>query len=192
MAKNKKGFVLYADQHELFSQLTNEQAGELIKHVFAYVNDEDPKTKDVIINLAFTPIKQQLKRDLKKYEDRAERSRANGLKGGRPKPKEPTGLSRLQKEPKEPDTDKVTVKDKDIHIPAFSEFKQYAFSKKKNLDLEALQLKYDGWKENGWKNGNDKPIKNWKTTLLNTIPYIKTLSNSNTIQKQHNLKDLYE
>jgi len=91
----------------------------------------------------------------------------------------------LQEEEKE--------KEQDVSkIPAFSEFKQYAFNKKKNLDLEALQLKYDGWKENGWKNGNDKPIKNWKTTLLNTIPYIKTLSNSNTIQKQHNLKDLYE
>ena len=68
MAKDKKSFVLYSDQKELFNQLTDEAAGRLIKHIFAYVNDEDPTTEDVIINLAFTPIKQQLKRDLKKFE----------------------------------------------------------------------------------------------------------------------------
>jgi hypothetical protein len=33
-----------------------------------YVNDENPSTEDLIINLAFTPIKQQLKRDLQKFE----------------------------------------------------------------------------------------------------------------------------
>ncbi len=68
MADNKKGFILYADQQELFEQLDNEQAGKLIKHIISYVNDENPVSKDPFINLAFTPIKQQLKRDLEKWE----------------------------------------------------------------------------------------------------------------------------
>ena len=68
MAENKKGFILYADQKELFDQLPNEKAGELIKHIFAYVNDEEPVTNDLLIKVSFTPIKQQLKRDLKKFE----------------------------------------------------------------------------------------------------------------------------
>ena len=68
MAKDKKGFILYADQKELFEQLPNDKAGELIKFIMAYVNDENPITEDLIINLAFTPIKQQLKRDLQKFE----------------------------------------------------------------------------------------------------------------------------
>lgn len=68
MAKDKKGFILYADQKELFEQLPNEKAGELIKHIFSYVNDENPSTNDLLIKLAFTPIKQQLKRDLEKFE----------------------------------------------------------------------------------------------------------------------------
>ena len=37
----------------------------------------------------------------------------------------------------------------------------------------ALAMKYDAWAENGWKNGHDKPIKVWKTALLNTLRYIK-------------------
>lgn len=57
--------------------------------------------------------------------------------------------------------------------PEFEEFKNYAVSHKSTIDLNALRLKYNSWVENGWKNGNNKPIKNWKSTLLNTIPYIK-------------------
>jgi hypothetical protein len=68
MAKDKKGFILYADQKELFEQLPDDKAGQLIKFIMKYVNDENPSTEDLIINLAFTPIKQQLKRDLEKFE----------------------------------------------------------------------------------------------------------------------------
>jgi hypothetical protein len=68
MAKDKKGFILYADQKELFEQLPDDKAGQLIKFIMKYVNDENPSTDDLIINLAFTPIKQQLKRDLQKFE----------------------------------------------------------------------------------------------------------------------------
>ena len=78
MAANKKSFVLYTDIIETVKQLNNEKAGELFKHILSYVNDENPTTDDVIINLVFTPIKLSLKRDLKRYEYRAERSRENG------------------------------------------------------------------------------------------------------------------
>lgn len=77
MAENKQSFVLYADQYELFKKLPNEVAGELIKHIFAYVNDENPTTDNLLIEIAFEPIKAQLKRDLKRWESKVEaRSRA--------------------------------------------------------------------------------------------------------------------
>lgn len=76
MAEDKKGFLLYADQRGIFEKLDNEQAGKLIKHIFSYVNDEDPKG-DFVTELAFESIKNQLKRDLKKYDKiRAKRSEA--------------------------------------------------------------------------------------------------------------------
>ena len=61
---------------------------------------------------------------------------------------------------------------KSIYIPDFLEFKMYAISKSKNIDNEMLKLKYESWKVNGWKDGNNKPIKNWKSKLLNTIPFL--------------------
>ena len=77
MDKSKKSFILYSDQKELFDQLSDEQAGKLIKFIFSYVNDEEPTTDDLLINLAFTPIKQQFKRDLDKWNKTKEgRSKA--------------------------------------------------------------------------------------------------------------------
>ena len=69
MAKDKKSFILYVDQKDLFNKLPDDIAGKLIKHIYAYVNDEDPKAEELIIEIAFEPIKQQLKRDLKLFED---------------------------------------------------------------------------------------------------------------------------
>jgi hypothetical protein len=97
MAENKRSFLLYTDVHFTVQKLSNEQAGKLFKHILSYVNDEDPVINDVIIELVFEPIKQALKRDLKRYEAICQRNRDNGSKGGRPKsvlgkPKKPSGL----------------------------------------------------------------------------------------------------
>jgi len=124
MAKNKKGFILYADLIHTLDKLPDEKAGKLFKHILDYVNDEDPETDDLIISIAFEPIKQQLKRDLKKYESICERNKINGSKGGRPKnpnkTKKPIGLIGNPTEPKKPDkdidTDKDNDKEKDINI----------------------------------------------------------------------------
>jgi hypothetical protein len=78
MAEDKKGFLMYADQREQFDQLTDEQAGKLIKHLFSYVNDENPQTNDIVTKLSFTPIKSQLKRDLTKYRVKKEQWSAAG------------------------------------------------------------------------------------------------------------------
>lgn len=67
MAENKTSFVLYSDSKSIIDLLTNEQAGLLLKTLFAYVNDENP-TIDNSIALVFEMIKLQLKRDLKKWE----------------------------------------------------------------------------------------------------------------------------
>ena len=66
-------------------------------------------------------------------------------------------------------------KDNKIDIPAFEDFKTYALENEKNIDLSNLKLKYKAWTENGWKDGNNKPIKNWKSKLLHTIPHIKVI-----------------
>ena len=80
MAKDKKSFLLYADVKSTVDHLTNEQAGELFKHLLAYVNDAYPVTNNPIVKIAFEPIKQSLKRDLIRYEQiREKRSKAGQI-----------------------------------------------------------------------------------------------------------------
>ena len=110
MAEGKKSFVLYSDLIHTVKKMPNELRGELFMTILEYVNDENPQPTDLTIDLVFEGIKQQLKRDLKKYESRADRSRENGAKGGRPsKPKKPSGLNENPDEPKKPVSDNVSV-----------------------------------------------------------------------------------
>ena len=68
MAENKKSFIAYSDWKDTFDALPDDKAGLLIKHIFAYVNDEDPISEDVLVNAVFQNIKNALKRDLVKWD----------------------------------------------------------------------------------------------------------------------------
>ena len=80
MATDKKGFILYSDNKSTIEMLTDEQAGKLMKIIFQYVNDENPVIDDIVLKLAFEPIKLQLKRDLKKYDKIKEKRSLAGKK----------------------------------------------------------------------------------------------------------------
>jgi uncharacterized phage protein (TIGR02220 family) len=81
MAQDKKSFVLYSDSQGLVNQLPDEIAGRLLKHIYAYVNDENPISDELLLNIAFEPIKMQLKRDLLKWEGSKESKSINGKMG---------------------------------------------------------------------------------------------------------------
>jgi len=78
--KDKKSIVLYCDLIYTVNQLPDDKAGLLFKHILSYVNDEEPVTDDIIVKIAFEPIKQQLKRDLIKYEKKREQYSEAGKK----------------------------------------------------------------------------------------------------------------
>ena len=87
MAEHKKSFVLYTDMKASFDILSDEEAGQLVKHLFDYVNDLNPSCNgNRIIEIAFEPIKQTLKRDLKEWErlapKRSEKAKNAGLASG--------------------------------------------------------------------------------------------------------------
>lgn len=118
MAEGKKSFIAYSDWKDVFDALPNEDAGLLIKHIFSYVNDENPKTDSILINAVFANIKTTLKRDLVKYNLFVLKQKENGAKGGRPKKGEetqnnPTLILDNPTEPKKADSvsDSVNVND---------------------------------------------------------------------------------
>ena len=80
MATGKKSFIAYSDWRDTFVQLPDEDAGKLIKHIFSYVNDEDPQTESVLINAVFAQIKNALKRDLEKWDKQLNQRKEAGKK----------------------------------------------------------------------------------------------------------------
>jgi hypothetical protein len=103
--------------------------------------------------------------------------------------KKPSGLSGNPNKAKKPDNvnEKGNVNEKEnkkIIIPSFDEFKNYALENEPTLNHQALDLKYKAWVANDWKDGNDKPIKNWKTKILNTIQYLPKNSNGQVNKKK--------
>jgi len=80
MAVGKKSFIAYADWKNTFDELPNEEAGALIKHIFAYVNDENPESDSVLIRAIFANIKATLKRDLDKWENQLQQRSEAGKK----------------------------------------------------------------------------------------------------------------
>jgi hypothetical protein len=177
MAKDKKSFILYTDQSGVFNQLPDEIAGKLIKHIFAYVNDENPISDDLIINIAFEPIKQSLKRDLKRYEEYVDKQSVNGAKGGRPKKANETQITQpFFDKPKKADSVSVSdsVNVNDINI--FNEFWDL-YNKKLNRELSEKAFKkikeseYDLIKNhipNFVKQFKDKQFQPYFSTYLNT------------------------
>jgi hypothetical protein len=83
--EGKKSFVLYCDSLEILSELADEDAGKLFKIIHQYVTDKDPEINDPLLKIAFLPIKMQLKRDLKKWNNTREKRSEAGKLGGRPK-----------------------------------------------------------------------------------------------------------
>lgn len=78
--QNKDSFVLYTKYIDTFKELTDEQAGKLIKVILEYVNDLNPEPEG-LIKIAFIPIKQQLKEDLVKWKEEKEKRSLAGKKG---------------------------------------------------------------------------------------------------------------
>ena len=78
--QNKDSFVLYTKYIDTFKELTDEQAGKLIKVILEYVNDMNPEPEG-LIKIAFIPIKQQLKEDLVKWKEEKEKRSLAGKKG---------------------------------------------------------------------------------------------------------------
>lgn len=80
MAKEKNSFLLYCDIIHTVEKLDDVQAGKLFKHLLKYVNDQNPTPENALVEIAFEPIKQSLKRDLIKYETIRERNSENAKK----------------------------------------------------------------------------------------------------------------
>ena len=108
MANDKKSFILYSDQRGIFEKLSDEQAGKLIKHIYKYVNDEEP-VGDFTTELAFELIRTQLARDLEKWHKQREQRSLAGKASAKSRQRKSTSVNDRQRKPTVTVNDNVTV-----------------------------------------------------------------------------------
>ena len=168
MAENKKSVLLYCDLIHTVEKMDNETAGEFFKHYLRYINDLNPESDNPI-------VKQNLKRDLVKWEERAEKSRMNGKLGGRPK----TQITQqVNLKPKKPDTVTVTVTDKVTDTVNVIKDKEAVFKKtlltfQDKFEVELLKEFFYYWTEKS-DNGKKMRFELSKNQPFNTARRLST------------------
>ena len=109
MAKDKSKVVFYTDWGNIFNALPKEKAGELIQHLCKYINDENPPELPGLLNVVWIPMRDALKRDLRKYEAVCDKNKENIRK--RWDKKDTTVYDRIPNDTKNTDKDKDIDKD---------------------------------------------------------------------------------
>jgi len=176
MAKEKNGFILYNDIIHTVEELSDEQAGKLFKHILRYVNDKNPITEDVLIKIAFAPIKQSLKRDLVKYENIRMKNKENALKRWNA-----TAYESMQTDTKNADSDSVSdsVRVRDSIEERKNKFYDLLSNYLSEFPKEMVRDFFNYWSEHGI---NDKKMRFEKEKTFGINQRLRTWHSRNPDQ----------
>jgi len=166
--KTRDTFIFYRSFFESINNLDIENQGKIYHAISDYsLNRNEPNFTGICLSI-WLLIKPQLDANIKRFEN------GNKSKKSKQQAKAKQTISKVEaNNNKNKNKNNNKNENKNINIiPAFSEFLDYAKTIKPNVSPPALKMKYDSWVVNGWKDGNDKKITNWKSKIINTLPYI--------------------
>lgn len=195
--QQKRSFLLYPDLIHTVRKLPPDKAGELFMLILQHVNDEDAQPSDLLLEVAFEPIRQQLTRDIERWQGYRERQAQHGKQGGRP-PKNPEKGSlsdeRVEKgslfsERVERLTNNITnnitsnvtnkreIKRAAFAAPSLAEV--VAFAETEGIgSVKAPQDFHDYYTSNGWKVGGRSAMKDWRAAFRRWTRNEKTFDNA--------------
>lgn len=167
---------LYISYLESLAPFSNEEIGRIVKAMLTYAATGEVPQFDGNERFIWPTLKAQIDRDEAAYQERCEKNRANGAKGGRPPKKqtvilETEGFSEKPKKAKEKEKEKEKENDSieadkppTRHLfspPSVEEVQAYCVEKGYNVDPERF---VDYYTSNGWKVGRN-PMKDWKAAV---------------------------
>lgn len=187
-------FQVYFSYEEPLKSLSYEQIGKIFMAMFQYEKTKEKPELDPVSDMAFYFIRSQMDRDRQTYEEKCERSRQNGMKGGRPRKSEKS-QGFLENQPVFPETqksqgegkgegegegkgkgkyniigaDKPPKKEKpqrNIIPPDLEWVKSYCKERQNNVDPKRF---FDHYESNGWKVGK-QTMKDWQAAVRTWEP----------------------
>jgi hypothetical protein len=174
----RDSFVLFQEQEEVIKKLSDEQAGKLYKAIFVYNRTGEAPELDFMLELIFTPIKQQLDRSTEKWEKTCQKRSEAGIKSGESrrnktnkcseKGTKRTNVHFVEHNERDPDPDpelkeKINKKEKSFIKPSIEEIKKYCLVRKNDICPEAF---FDFYESNGWIIGKNK-MEDWQAAVRN-------------------------
>ena len=78
---NKKSFIMYESWGAAINKMSNEQAGQLLKAIYALQDNEDAEPEDPSVSFVFEIIKDKLYEDATEWEKTKQRRSESGKKG---------------------------------------------------------------------------------------------------------------
>ena len=175
------GFVSYEENEEQISMLSDEEAGQLYKALYAYSFRGEEVDLPPLAKLMFSIMKQKIDRDRQKYCEKLERNRENGAKGGRPK--KTAVVEETQENPPVSDNNpkkattnyklQTTITSNDVSVAHTTKARPSCVEDVEeyrhglgytNFNAQAF---FDFYEANGWVQGKNKPIKDWKAAVRN-------------------------
>lgn len=180
---DKKSFVMYESWGAAIEKMSNEQAGELIKAIYAYQKDPDAVPEDPALAFVFELIKQQLDADSQRYKEACAARSEAGKKGGRPKANASDRKQMVSEESKKSKCFSEKAKkadneyDNDLKENTIDGVKEKRFAPPtlKNVSEYCQEMGYtnvdaarfiDFYTSNGWMVGKNR-MKDWKAAVRN-------------------------
>ena len=168
---------LYVSYSESFAPYSDEEVGRMVRAMLTYTATGEIPLFDGNERFIWPTLKAQIDRDEAVYQERCEKNRANGAKGGRPKNQsvitETEWFSEKPKKAKEKEKEKEKKKENDSDMadkpptrhsfspPSVDDVREYCREKGYNVDPERF---VDYYTSNGWKVGRN-PMKDWKAAV---------------------------
>lgn len=166
---NKESFILFTEQKEVFENLSDEQAGQLIKAIFNYIDTGQVPQLELTLKMAFIPIRQNLDRNNEKWEDIKQKRSEAGKLGAEIKKQKQANQANVNFAKNEKANQAVNVNDNvnvnvngnvnDKYIasevetsPATAKASKHKYGKFKNVllkdeELQRLKEEYNNWEE---------------------------------------------
>ena len=178
MAEEKKTFIFYSDWINMVREMPDKDAGELLKHILSYVNDENPKTDNLLVKMAFGHMMPILKADLKRWESIRKKRKQAGAKGGKQtQANAKQMLANAKQVQAVNDNVNVSTKVDEYTPPSENEVLRVYNLFLENIKNDSYQMSVENWlrKVNGDKQLlNNLILNEFKTQLLNDTKQHKT------------------
>jgi len=175
--KGRETMIVYRSFFESLKGCEKEVQADVWNAIFEMGFNQKEVELDGLSKTLWLLIKPQIEANLKRFLNGSKPKQKQNKSETEAKPKQE--LSETEAKPKqelsETEANNNNNKNNNNLIPTLDEFVAYGIKQLPEVNTEALRLKYSSWVESNWivtVGGKTRPIKNWKSTLNNTLPYL--------------------